>query len=94
MSELDALRAQLEQARELYVAMLAELNDLRAENRRLRAERDDAIDAEKIALREIGAENRRLRAELALAEHMLKNHIHLADNSQAAQAAPSPAADP
>lgn len=35
--ERDALRAENEKARELYAAMLAELNALRAENERLRA---------------------------------------------------------
>lgn len=33
--EMEALRHQLEQARELYGAMLAEMNELRTENERL-----------------------------------------------------------
>jgi hypothetical protein len=40
--------------------LAAEYDELRTENERLRQERDDAIDAEKIALREIGGEVERL----------------------------------
>jgi len=60
----DELRAELAQERNERDATAVMLGEARAEIRRLRQERNDAIDAEKVALRAIGQVNERLRAAL------------------------------
>lgn len=76
VKEGDALRAENERLRgqigqpmvnvvAAKEALRVRVSNLEAENERLRRERDDAIDAEKIALLAIGKESERLRAALA-----------------------------